>query len=184
LDEGLEAVCTHQNAELHVLHVLSAKEGREDSAELERASAHLEEHVAQRVAAARERGLSVNNRVVTHVAVGKPAVEIVQLGTDLHSDVIMLGTHGRTGVQRLVLGSIAESVVRTAPCPVLVLRDKDFTGGVPEIEPPCARCIEVRRESNGEKLWCTTHSHRLGRRHTYFNRQGPTGRPPYSGGIA
>lgn len=96
----------------------------------------------------------------------------------------MLGTHGRTGVKRLVTGSIAESVVRMAPCPVLVLGEKDFSGGVPEIEPPCAECLQVRRESHGETLWCETHSHRLGRRHTYFNRLGPTGKPPYSGGIA
>lgn len=184
LDEGLEAASTYENAELHVLNVVAAKERKQADAELERAAAHLGEHVAKRVAAARERGIPVDCRVITHVAAGKPAIEIVQLATDLHSDVIMLGTHGRTGVARLVVGSIAEAVVRTAPCPVLVLREKDFTGGVPEIEPPCAQCIEVRRASHGEQLWCPTHVHRLGRRHTYFNRPSPTGRPPYSGGIA
>jgi hypothetical protein len=136
------------------------------------------------VAAVRERGIVVECRVITHVAAGKATVEIVQLATDLHADVIMLGTHGRTGIQRLVVGSIAESVVRTAPCPVLVLREKDFTAGVPEIEPPCPQCVQARRESKGETLWCETHVHRLGRRHTYFNRPGPTGRAPYSGGIA
>lgn len=184
LDEGLEAASTYQRAELHVLHVIAAKEREQEDAELEQAGGHLAEHVAHRVAAARERGISVDCRVVTHVAAGKPAIQIVQLATDLHCDVIMLGTHGRTGVQRLVLGSIAETVVRTAPCPVLVLREKDFSGGVPEIEPPCPKCVEIRKESHGETLWCETHAHRLGRRHTYFNRPGPTGRAPYSGGIA
>ena len=53
---------------------------------------------------------------------GKPADQILAAAREWEADVIVIGTHGRSGVSRLVLGSTAESVVRHAPCPVLVIR--------------------------------------------------------------
>ena len=47
---------------------------------------------------------------------------INQTAKELHADLIVMGTHGRRGVSRALLGSIAENVVRTAPCPVLTVR--------------------------------------------------------------
>jgi universal stress protein A len=47
---------------------------------------------------------------------------ILAAAGELRADLIVMGTHGRRGVSRLVLGSVAESVVRTAPCPVLLVR--------------------------------------------------------------
>jgi nucleotide-binding universal stress UspA family protein len=47
---------------------------------------------------------------------------ILAVAQELHADLIVMGTHGRRGVSRLVLGSVAESVARTAPCPVLLVR--------------------------------------------------------------
>lgn len=47
---------------------------------------------------------------------------IVETAAQLPADLIVMGTHGRGGVERLVLGSVAENVLRTAPCPVLTLR--------------------------------------------------------------
>lgn len=106
-------------------------------------------------------------RVVTHVALGSPAEQIVQLGSDLEADIILVGTHGRRGVPRLLLGSVAESVVRMAHCPVWVARVKEPELRVPEIAPRCPRCIETQRESGGEKYWCAQHSERHPRPHTY-----------------
>ena len=57
------------------------------------------------------------------VTVGKPAEEILQVARDEAVDLIVMGTHGRTGLRHVLLGSIAETVVRTAPCPVLTVRD-------------------------------------------------------------
>jgi len=54
-----------------------------------------------------------------------PALEIVGYAKDMHADLIVIGTHGRTGVSRLIMGSVAEHVVRTAPCPVLVVRPSE-----------------------------------------------------------
>jgi nucleotide-binding universal stress UspA family protein len=60
---------------------------------------------------------------VTHVLLeGDPATEIVRYGRDAGVDLIVMGTHGRTGVERLVLGSVAEKVLRDASCSVLVVK--------------------------------------------------------------
>jgi nucleotide-binding universal stress UspA family protein len=48
---------------------------------------------------------------------------IVDVARELGADLIVMGTHGRRGVRRALIGSIAESVVRTAPCPVLTIRE-------------------------------------------------------------
>jgi nucleotide-binding universal stress UspA family protein len=53
---------------------------------------------------------------------GAPARTIVELAKEEGVDLIVLGTHGRTGFHRLLMGSIAEAVVRTAPCPVLTFK--------------------------------------------------------------
>lgn len=53
---------------------------------------------------------------------GDAATEIVKYADEHRADVIVIGTHGRTGVDRLVLGSVAERVMREAPCSVLVVK--------------------------------------------------------------
>jgi nucleotide-binding universal stress UspA family protein len=56
------------------------------------------------------------------IAVGHPADTIVQLARERDVDLIVMATHGRTGLGHLVLGSVAEKVVRLAPCPVLTVK--------------------------------------------------------------
>lgn len=63
------------------------------------------------------------------VRIGSPAQEIVAAAKDLHADLVCIGTHGRGGIARVLLGSVAEMVVRQAPCPVLTVRPK-ACGGV------------------------------------------------------
>lgn len=60
--------------------------------------------------------------VVKH---GNPYTEILDLATAQHADLIVMSTHGRTGAQRLVIGSVTEKVVRTAPCPVFTVRHQE-----------------------------------------------------------
>jgi len=60
---------------------------------------------------------------------GVPFVEIIRTAKDTQADLIVIGTHGRTGIDHLLFGSTAEKVVRKAPCPVLTVRvaGKEFT---------------------------------------------------------
>jgi len=69
---------------------------------------------------------------VNHVLLeGDPANEIARYSADGHIDVIVIGTHGRTGEERLRLGSVAEKVMREAPCSVLVVKLPKGGGIVP-----------------------------------------------------
>ena len=58
------------------------------------------------------------------VGIGHPADTIVRVAQERGADLIVMGTHGRTGLQHALLGSVAEKVVRLAPCPVLTVRYK------------------------------------------------------------
>ena len=60
--------------------------------------------------------------VAVKVAVGKPPEEILRMAREEGADLIVMGTHGRTGLRHLLLGSVAETVVRTAPCPMFTVR--------------------------------------------------------------
>lgn len=60
----------------------------------------------------------------TRLEVGDPRDLIDRAAADLGADLIVIGTHGRRGIRRLLLGSVAESVLRTAPCPVLTIRPR------------------------------------------------------------
>jgi len=75
--------------------------------------------------------------LTTEALVGSPAATIVAAAEDRSADLIVMGTHGRTGVTHLFMGSIAERVVRTAPCPVLTVRQ-------PMIARQTRRAPEVR----------------------------------------
>ena len=61
----------------------------------------------------------------TIVCVGSPAREIVETARSLPADLIVISTHGRTGLSHVFLGSVAEHVVQRAPCPVFVVRERE-----------------------------------------------------------
>jgi nucleotide-binding universal stress UspA family protein len=67
--------------------------------------------------------------VETMVVRGVPFAEIIKTAKNKNADLIVIGTHGRTGIDHMLFGSTAEKVVRKAPCPVLTVRiaGKDFT---------------------------------------------------------
>jgi len=69
-------------------------------------------------------------RITTEARFGSPTAEIVAAAMAYGSDLIVMGTHGRTGLPHLLLGSIAERVIRTAPCPVLAVRQQLATASV------------------------------------------------------
>jgi nucleotide-binding universal stress UspA family protein len=120
-------------------------------------------------------------RIFLHLAAGHVDIEIVQLASDIGAELIVVGTRGRSGVDRLVDGSVAASLLRLAPCPVLVYRPKSVST-YEEILPPCPDCLEVQHASARARLWCDRHSERHPRAHTYSS--DPTsyqmGRPPFA----
>lgn len=63
-----------------------------------------------------------NVRITPIRAVGHPFVEIVRAAREHNVDLIVMGTHGRTGLAHMLIGSTAEKVVRMAPCPVLTVK--------------------------------------------------------------
>ncbi|MEO8798811.1 MAG: universal stress protein [Polyangiaceae bacterium] len=62
--------------------------------------------------------------VIPHVHIGTPGGIIVRISESLWADIIVIGTHGRKGLERLLVGSVAELVVREALCSVLVARER------------------------------------------------------------
>ena len=60
--------------------------------------------------------------VETELTEGDPVDEILRVAKESESDLIVMGTHGRTGLKRVLLGSVAELVLRQAPCPVLTVK--------------------------------------------------------------
>jgi universal stress protein A len=62
--------------------------------------------------------------VKAFLRVGYPFEEIIQVANDPEIDLIIIGSHGRSGIKRLLLGSTAERVVEHAPCPVLVVKER------------------------------------------------------------
>jgi nucleotide-binding universal stress UspA family protein len=63
-----------------------------------------------------------DDRSRRHTVVGRPFAEIVRFGKEQQIDLIVIGSHGRRGISHLLLGSVAERVVRLAGCPVLTVR--------------------------------------------------------------
>lgn len=134
---------------------------------LDEAQDKIEAHVGAKLAAWQAETGKTFTRCVTYLSTEFPAVGVAQLATDLEAEMIVIGTHGRQGLRRLIIGSVAEAVVRLAHVPVLVVRPKDQPPEAPEIQPPCPKCLEARQSSGGKKVWCEQHNERHGRRHTY-----------------
>lgn len=72
-----------------------------------------------RVEAERSAGRPVRSQILS----GDPAGEVLRYAREEHCDVVVVGTHGRTGLSRAVLGSVAERIARLAPCAVAVIHD-------------------------------------------------------------
>jgi len=111
-------------AELHLLHSF------ETMPIMSGDGAYFPPDVAAEEEAAATRtleGLKVNTvdeaQVVRKLKHGHPFVEIVRYAKDNEIDLIVMGTHGRGAIAHMLLGSVAEKVVRKAPCPVLTVRE-------------------------------------------------------------
>ncbi|HEV2287848.1 MAG TPA: universal stress protein [Candidatus Acidoferrales bacterium] len=82
----------------------------------------MEKEEAKRLLSAFRERAGTSPLALEFLEMGKPATKIVDAAKSWPADLIVIGSHGRGGVERLLLGSVAESVVRHASCPVLVVR--------------------------------------------------------------
>ena len=120
-------------AALHVVHIV---EGREDYAAVTHLTTHDEEALLIQLRERANEHLGLlsseerdNLEMVYTLAEGKHAAPaIIEHADRRQADVIVLGTHGRRGLRHLLLGSVAEEVIRRAPCPVLVVHRREERG--------------------------------------------------------
>ena len=114
---------------LHVFQIpdyaVTQYEHRQQGSEALKSQVDLAEEVAQENLSAFEQNLlNKGIHVNAYLRVGYPFEEIVLMANDPDVDLIIIGSHGRSGIKRLLLGSTAERVVEHAPCPVLVAKER------------------------------------------------------------
>jgi nucleotide-binding universal stress UspA family protein len=114
------------NAELHVLHVLDIQESATPDFSMGLALPgrikESRENAEQALQGFLDPEWAKDRSVVRATAEGPPFLEIIRYAKQENIDLIVMGTHGRSGLVHVLLGSVAERVVRKAPCPVLTVR--------------------------------------------------------------
>lgn len=122
LDTSLELVDNPQH--LHLIHVLPIITPNDpgviwEMIDDQSRAAHAGEALRNRLATGKAAGSK------TMIRFGDPGHQIVDYAQEIHADLIVLSSHGQSGLTRLLMGSVAEKVVRLAHCPVLVLKKGD-----------------------------------------------------------
>ena len=115
------------NSEVTLLHVLESADGfLDDPTVLSGPEKELEKNARENlnalIRASRSRGVPETQSLIR---IGVPTHEIVETAKELDVDLIVIATHGFTGWRHFTIGSTAERVARAAPCPVLVVREKE-----------------------------------------------------------
>jgi nucleotide-binding universal stress UspA family protein len=165
---GIRHLARTPGAELHVVGVVSRHglgpfDGKADQLLVDRVRTEIQHYAERAVANAALDDVAV----FAHARIGNPSKEIAALADQQNVDLVVIGTHGRHGIKRLVHSSVAEHVVRDAPCPVLVMRPKSTTAEQFQPEPPCPQCVATRQATGGAQMWCEAHSGGPHDAHTY-----------------
>ena len=124
----MRAIDVAARAPQHVLHVVCALDpanyGRHVKAET---ADSIQRQASERVAAGfAGRITAADVQFFVHARIGNAADEILEVAREVGADLLFIGSHGKTGVERLLLGSVSERVVREAKCPVMVVRHKGY----------------------------------------------------------
>lgn len=166
VEQAVAIAQRHRSCNLHFLHVGQLRSDDENGHEGRRFE--LLEWLNARLPKSEDELTGIS--IVAHEAGGDPWRVIVQMATELTVDLVVLGTHGRQGLERIMLGSVAEAVSRHCGCSVLVVRRKTHGHPFEELEPVCGVCVEARLQSQGNVLWCHDHSARKDRRQAHYGR--------------
>lgn len=158
LREAATIASDREGSQIHVLHVLDGTDRLSHTGQADIVSETID-HLRSEI----ERAFTgVDARddigVFTHVLYGDPADEVLGLAEDVAAHLLVVGTHGKKGLRRLLLGSVAEKIMRYADCPVLVMRPRRYEAH-PEWqpEPPCEACVTTRQKTGGAQWWCDVH---------------------------
>jgi nucleotide-binding universal stress UspA family protein len=134
LREAVQLARKLPGTELHITYVISAAADMHDARKLAEMSTELQtkldqlrEHV-RTVCAPPSGEQPFTLETVFHLRIGDPASAIHQAAVDVDADLIVVGTHGRRGMDKLLLGSVAQELVRSAHLPVLVAHPKQLDG--------------------------------------------------------
>lgn len=165
LDQAASTAMRIGGSQMHLLHVLPP-DATSDT--IRETAGSLERYVS---AKAKQLGGLARRSIGIHVRSGEAGREIAQLASDVDADLIVVGTHRRPLIKQFLLGSTAEHVMATAPCPVFVAgpRPTPKPSHVIVIDPPCPDCVQTRQATVGRAWWCSRHSeqHHLHRAHRY-----------------
>lgn len=125
LDYAL-TLATQFNAELAIIHVINEPVDLRGfyvpHISFEQLEKEIEESAAKMMETFCSSKLGAFSNYTTTIATGIPCDEIISAAAKIDASLIVLGTHGRTGLDRILFGSTAERVVRSACCPVLTVR--------------------------------------------------------------
>lgn len=175
LDEAVRIARSVPSVELHALHSVTPGLAAELTGDLAsrtaqsaRAPQRLEDLVDRACAGTT---LSVKG----HIRGGSPLDAILKTASEIDADLIVVGSHRRRGVEKLVLGSVAERVLHDACCPVMLAVPKSWKA-TSSVEPPCLECLAERAQTGDRMRWCERHSRPRVRAHVYV----PSDAPPRS----
>jgi len=115
-------------AQLHVLHVINELDEPQRVMIPREAFLVLEKEVELQAVKELDRfckGPAAGTSTTTHAVVGTAFQKILETGAEVNADLIVMGTHGRTGMEQVIVGSTAERVVRRSKIPVLTVRGQD-----------------------------------------------------------
>jgi len=115
-------LAANSGATLHVLSVVDSSAYASLDVSSEQALDELEANAEAATGEIAETAAEAGIEAVTEVSVGTPHEQITDYADAADVDLIVMGTHGRTGLDRFLLGSVTERVVRAAPAPVLTVR--------------------------------------------------------------
>lgn len=126
LKRAIEVVARAPQHVLHVVTVLDAHRGvhKVTYQSAESMQMTLRDHVG---AAFNNRPTAAEVQFFIHCRIGKPVHEILHVAEEVGADLIFVGSHNKVSLERLLLGSVSEHVVRAAKCPVMVAREKTYT---------------------------------------------------------
>jgi nucleotide-binding universal stress UspA family protein len=123
------ALKTFTDATITVIHVNDPREWISDGDEFDTFYSEVSYERVQEAAReildhAEELAAEYDREIETATATGKPSTEIVEYAESENVDHVVVGSHGRTGLERFLIGSVAERVVRRSPVPVTVMRGR------------------------------------------------------------